>query len=236
MIPKLHHQVVTTELPSDGRRVSFRPMTGREEKLLLMAKESGERGEILTTVRQVVSNCVLDEVDVGRLPLFDLEWLFIRIRIASVGPTARVSYVDRADKKRYDFEVELERVVVVRPEGAVETMSLTDEVSVVLGWPSVESFLRPEVVEAETDVEIAHQLAVESVRDIYDGDTVIRASDQPRDELDEFVGSFDMDSYKRLLDHVAAMPRLEYRIEYVNSLGKEREIVLSNLTDFFRFR
>lgn len=236
MTPKLQHQVMTTVLPSDGRNVRFRPMTGREEKLLLMAKETGERGEILSTVFQVVSNCVLDDVAVGEMPLFDVEWLFIRIRIASVGPTARVSYVDRADKKRYDFEVDLEKVVVVRPDGALENLRLSDEISIVLGWPTVESFLRAEVVEAESDVETAHQLAIESIRDIYDGDTLIRASAEPREELDEFISSFDMDSYKSVLDHAAAMPRLEYRIEYVNSLGKEREIVLSNLTDFFRFR
>jgi len=236
MLPKIKHRVITTKLPSSGREVRFRPMVGREEKILLVAKETEESDEILSAVGQIVGNCVLDEwFDVSSAPIFDVEWLFIQIRMESVSAIAPVTYIDGSDGKRYDFDVDL-REVVVQEVPPLPTIELGEGISVQLRWPAIRDFISADVLEAETDGEVAHHLATKSIESIFDGDQKIRADEEPRDELDQFVGSFDVDSYKRLIDHVAEIPSLRYVIEYVNSKGEEREVVLDSLTDFFRFR
>ncbi len=103
-------------------------------------------------------------------------------------------------------------------------------------WPSAGAFLDPHVVGAQTDAETAHQLAVSCVDQVFEGDTVIGRSDFSRDDADQFLASLPLDAYQKALDHVAAAPILNYRIAYVNSKSEEREVVLNNLTDFFRFR
>lgn len=234
MLPKTKHPVYKTTLPSSGETVSYRAMQGREEKILLMAKETEDTKEILSTVMQVVNNCVMD-LDISDLPIFDIEWLFIQIRIASVGATSPVSYIDRSDNKRYDFVVDLKNVTVKKNE-TVDTIAVDEQVGIGLRWPPAKAFISPRVINLTSDAEIAHEMAVACVGEVYDGDQVVRARDTTDAEIDEFVSSLPLESYQKLLDHVSMTPSLWYEIKYTNSVGEEREIVLSNLTDFFRFR
>lgn len=235
-LPKTSHAIMKTILPSTGREVRFRPMQGREEKLLLIAKESGDQEEILTTVCQVVGNCLLDGGDALDMPIFDVEWLFVQIRIASVAPTAPVAYIDGSDKKRYDFEVDLREVTIKGDPLKLTTIKVSDDVAFEMDWPVAGAFVDPDVSAAETDAETAHRLAASCVAKVFDGDNVVDCADVPFEEVDEFLSSLPLDKYQEALDHVARVPVLYYRIGYTNTKEEEREVVLNNLTDFFRFR
>jgi hypothetical protein len=58
-----------------------RPFLVKEEKLLLMAVQSGNQTEIIETTKQIVNNCLLDDdVNVEKLPFFDIDYLFIALR------------------------------------------------------------------------------------------------------------------------------------------------------------
>lgn len=237
MLPKIQHRTIRTTLPSSGREVKFRPMTGREEKILLVAKESGEDREILSSVMQVVDGCVLEEdFSSERSPIFDVEWLFVQIRMASISPESRVAYLDHSDEKRYEFDVDLSRVEVERPDAPDGVIRVSEDVAVELRWPSAGAFLDADVVAAETDADSARILGAMCVERVYDGDEATEADSEPRTDLLEFVDSLDLESYEHLMAWVAACPSLRYVIQYQNSRGEEREIVLQNLTDFFRFR
>ena len=95
-LPKL--DVVTYEMtqPSTEKKILYRPFKVKEEKILLMAKESGDKIDIVNAVKQVVSNCILSEgFDVNKIPLFDLEYFFIKLRSASVGNICRFNIKDK---------------------------------------------------------------------------------------------------------------------------------------------
>ena len=233
VIKRLNHRIVKTRLPSSDKVVSFRPMQGKEEKLLLIAKESRESDEIMSTVAQVVQNCLVDDVDVSKLPVFDVEWLFVQIRIESVSPIAPVSYLDSEDRRRYDVDVDLRSVTVVKPP-AERDVEIAEGVTLRLRWPTVRDYVDSSTIPSDADA--AHFLATRCVDKIFDGDTVIEADDQPEGEVDELVASLDSLSYKSVMDWVSSTPHLLATIRYVNSKGREREVVLQNLTDFFRFR
>ena len=73
-------------LPSDGSKIQFRPFLVKEEKILLMAVESKDEKEMLSALRQIIVNCVEnDDFDVDAAPLFDLEYIFLKLRAKSVG-------------------------------------------------------------------------------------------------------------------------------------------------------
>src|SRR6185369_15821583 len=94
-LPILKHPVHKATLPSSGKTVQFRPMVGLEEKILLTARESDDTRDALAAVRQVVNNCVLDvNVSVDDMTTFDLEWLFLQIRSASISNISKVWLVD----------------------------------------------------------------------------------------------------------------------------------------------
>ena len=116
-LPKLTHPMFDVVVPSSKKVIKIRPMLVKEEKILLMAKTSDDPSEILSAVKQVVNNCIVDsDIDVEKFPLFDVEYIFIKIRSYSVSNISKVSYRDNEDNKVYDFEVDLEKVNVVFPE------------------------------------------------------------------------------------------------------------------------
>ena len=72
MLPKLDVPIYEIKLISTGKTIRFRPFLVKEQKLFLMASESTDAKETINTIRQVLKNCILDEVDVDSLPTFDL--------------------------------------------------------------------------------------------------------------------------------------------------------------------
>ena len=92
MLPKIDVPVYDLKLISQSKKIRYRPFTVKEEKLFLMANESKEEETIINTVKQVINNCVLDEIDVDSLPVFDLEYLFINLRAKSVGEEVKLNY------------------------------------------------------------------------------------------------------------------------------------------------
>ena len=114
MIPKVKHPITTLTVPSNGKKISVRPMLVKEEKLLLMAKESKQVGEVLAAIKQVVGNCIIDKnFDIDKISIFDLEYLFLQLRAISVSNVVKVSYEDPEDNKTYDFDIDLQKIEVI---------------------------------------------------------------------------------------------------------------------------
>ena len=83
-LPKIDIVTFTTELPSNKQKIIYRPFLVKEEKILLMATKSDSQDDQLNAIKQIINNCVQTEIDVDKMPLFDLEWLFLQLRIHSV--------------------------------------------------------------------------------------------------------------------------------------------------------
>ena len=119
-LPKIEYPTVNLKIPPENKQYAFRPMLVKEEKLLLMAKTSDDESDILAAIKQVVNNCSLDPtLNIDKLPLFALEYLFIQLRGFSIGDKIDVSYRDLEDNKSYDFQINLNNVEIKYPE-AVE--------------------------------------------------------------------------------------------------------------------
>ena len=84
-LPKLTTPTYELEVPSTDEKISYRPFLVKEEKILLMAMESGKNEDIVSAVKQIVSECTFNKLKVGTMPMFDVEYIFLNIRAKSVG-------------------------------------------------------------------------------------------------------------------------------------------------------
>ena len=118
-LPKINYPIFDVYLKSLNRKVKFRPFLVKEEKLLLMAKEAQDLSSLLDTVKQIINNCALEEINVDDIPLFDLELIFINLRLKSVGEVLELTYKceNVVNEERcgnsMTFEVDLNEVKVV---------------------------------------------------------------------------------------------------------------------------
>ena len=231
-LPSIQHPVFSLTLPSTQQKVSFRPFLVKEEKILLIAQSSGDQGDIVRAIKQVINNCITDtNVDVETFTTFDLEYFFIKLRAKSVQNVITLSYKDNDDDKRYDVEVDLDLVEVVRDKEASNHVVISPTSGIMLRYPQLSIMSTVEKINDAVEFNFAiMQACIES---IYDGDKLYKTSDFSRDEVKEYIDSLDVKTYQSIQAFIEAMPRVEYVTGYVNSNGKKVDIVLKTLTDFF---
>lgn len=233
-LPKIEHPIFTLKIPSTNKNVKFRPFLVKEEKLLLMAKASEQESDLLIAIKQVVNNCSLDNIDIDKLSLFDIEYLFIKIRAQSVNNVISVSYRDFEDDAVYDFDIDLNDVEVKFPEQLDKNIKITDKIGIVMKYPDASLYNDKEFLQSGDQA--FYQLILRCIEKFYDEVGVYNSKNCTLKEIEEFIENLDVNTFDKVRDFMANQPKLFYEIKYKNSLGNERSITLSTLTDFFTLR
>lgn len=232
-LPEIKRPLFTMIMPSTKKEVTFRPFLVGEEKILLMAQESGDERDIIRAIKQILTNVIVsDGFNPRALTTFDLEYMFLKLRAKSVSNIMEMSYIDNEDDKKYDFRVNLDEIEVTYPEGNWSNkIKASDEVGLTLRYPTVE--LLASLDTAATETEMVDQMVRGCIASIYDADTVYLADEQDPKELETFIDALDPKTYKEIRLFFDGMPQVIHTIEYKNSLGNDRKIELRTLKDFF---
>lgn len=231
-LPLIQHPVFSLTLPSTQQKINFRPFLVKEEKILLIAQASGDQGDIVRAIKQVITNCIMDQsINVDTFTTFDLEYFFIKLRAKSVQNIITLSYKDNDDEKIYDIEVDLDEVEVVTDKVASNKIETSPTSGIMLRYPQIS--IMSSVESINDPVEFNFAIMQACIESIYDGDNLYKTSNFTRDEVREYLDSLDVKTYQSIQQFIEAMPRVEHTIGYTNSNGKEVKIVLKTLTDFF---
>jgi hypothetical protein len=234
-LPKIDQPLFEVKIPSSGKKVLFRPFLVKEEKLLLIAQQSGEDTDVIRAIKQILKLCINDEgFDVDKLTTFDLEYLFLKLRAKSVNNIVKLSYRDNEDNKVYDFELDLDKIEVEMPEGVDSTIKLTDQLSMVMKYPSAS--ITDKIKQFDTEVELMTFFIVNCIDTIMTEEEIYPASEYTDKELEEFLDQLPVNSFEKIRAFFEKMPKLYHKIEYKNELGNDRSIELNNLKDFFMWR
>jgi len=235
-LPKIDYPTILIELPSDKKTYMFRPMLVKDEKLLLMAKVSEDDTDILTAIKQVVNNCSLDPtLNIDKIPLFALEYLFIRLRGFSIGDMIKVAYRDLEDDKTYEFDIDLKDITIKYPEKTDTKIEVTKTSGLVMKYPSASIYSDKEFLKA-TGEETFYRLVVRCIDQIYDEDNVYEGKDFLEDDILEFIELMDITSFEKVRSFMTNLPSLYYKIEYKNAMDHDKAIELTTLSDFFTLR
>jgi len=233
-LPKIEHPIFKIKIPSSKREVRFRPFLVKEEKILLIAKTSEQENDILLAIKQVVNNCALDDLNIDKLALFDVEYLFLRIRAQSVNNIVSVTYRDNEDSTDYDFDIDLNNVNVVFPLNLEKTIKLTETSGIVMKYPEASLYEDKDFM--NSGEEAFYQLVLRCIEKFYDADNVYDTKNYTMAEVSDYVDNLDVRTFDKVRDFILNQPKLNYVIEYKNKLGNKRQIELTSLTDFFTLR
>lgn len=240
MIPKLDVPYYEIELPSNKKRIKYRPFLVKEEKILLMALESKDPQEYLRATKQILSNCVLDEdVLVENLPSFDIEYLFLNIRAKSVNEVSELSYTcnnivgEGEDAKECGGElkltINLTELTVDIPDNHSSKVELTDKVGIQMKYPTLEFALI-----GATDIENAMNVILNCIDYIWDENEVYYAKDMKREELVEFIDGLTGIQFKKLESFFDSIPKIKQEFQIpCKKCGFVHTIKMDGLNDFF---
>lgn len=231
-LPVISHPTFTLTLPSTQQKIAYRPFLVKEEKILLIAQSAGEQSETLRAIKQVLTNCILDaNVKVDSFTTFDLEYFFLKLRSKSVNNIVSLTYRDNEDGENYTFDVDLEEIEVTKPADTSNNIKVDDKVGIILKYPQVN--LADQIGKVETAADFTFALLKLCIDQIYTEDEVFKVADFSAKEVDDFLMSLDVNTYKKIQEFFDNLPKLEYTITYTNKMGNERKIYLRNLEDFF---
>ena len=231
-LPVINTPTYELVVPSTKEKLTYRPFLVKEEKILLLAMEEEQDTQLNKALKQVVHNCTFQKVDVAKLPLFDLEYIFLRIRAKSVGEIAKLQVLCEDDGETYvPIEVDLETIEVEFQEDHSTKIELTDEIGIEMGYPTFE-FLNFKA--DETEVNQLFDIIGSSIERVYEGETVYEKADFSKKDLKVFLESLTSEQFLKVQKFFETMPRLRHKIEVVNPKTKKKnEITLEGLQAFF---
>jgi hypothetical protein len=229
-LPKIDQPLFDLIIPSIGKKVAFRPFLVKEEKILLIAQSGGD-GEMVRAIKQIINNCVIEDINVDDLATFDLEYMFLKLRAKSVNNLIKLSYRDNEDEELYDFEVDLDKIEVEMPKDINSKIKINETVGMTMKYPS--AGISDKISEFENEVELLTFFITNCIDTIYDEETVYVASDYSAKELNEFLDSLDVSTFDKIREFFEKIPKMRHVINYTNKLGNERTIELSSIRDFF---
>ena len=234
-LPKLTTPTYELEVPSTDEKIKYRPFLVKEEKILLIAMESGEQESIVTAIKDIVTECTYGKVDLGSIPMFDVEYIFLQIRSKSVGEVSKLKVLCQDDGETYaNVEVDLTEIEVQVNDDHTNKIELTDEMGVIMRYPTIDSFSTAGISDITADNML--DVIVTCIDKIYDkkGEDVYDSKDSSQKELMDFVEGMNTQQFQDVQAFFDSMPKLRHEITVVNPKTKvENVVALSGLNDFF---
>jgi hypothetical protein len=234
-LPKLAAPRFALEIPSTGKRISFRPFLVKEEKALLMAAQSEDTVDMIDAVKDVISACVVDDTfDVEKIPYFDLEYIFLNIRAKSISEivkleyrhTGGVNYQGIACDAVTPVEINLEQVKVHKDPDHTNKVKLDDRLGIELRYPTIND------VRMVSDGADEIEMLAKCIVSVYDEDSVYEP-DNMQDSID-FIESLNNEQFMRIMQFISTMPKLRHTFSYrCRGCGQEDKVTLEGMSDFF---
>ncbi len=229
-LPALASPEFMTEIPSTKQQIKFRPFLVREEKILYMALEGQDTKEIENAIVTILSNCILDTVDIDKLTLFDIEYLFLQLRGKSVGEKVELmlSHSDENNecKHKTKLEVDLDSIKI-QGEVSDGKLMLDDKIGVKVRYPYINDASL--VGKNESDVFSTMSIFVEYV---FDKDNVY--NDFSKEEMNEWLESLSQTQFRKLIEFFENVPKLAHDVEWTCPECKQKDsIKLEGLQSFF---
>ena len=213
-LPKLNTPTYELEVPSTDEKIKYRPFLVKEEKILMIAMESKDNGQIVNAVKDIVSACTFNKLDIASIPMFDVEYIFLNIRAKSVGEVSKLKLLCPDDKKTYaDVEVDLSKVEVQVDGEHTNKIELTDSMGMIMTYPTIDSFQEGgiQTISASNMLEVVGSCILQIYED--NGEKVFQAKDQTKKELTEFIESMNTSQFKQVQKFFDTMPKLKHTIK-----------------------
>ena len=228
-LPKLETPTYELILPSTGDKLKFRPFLVKEHKILLTMSEA-DNNEVARIIRELVDVCTFKALKIKDLPHFDIEYIFMHLRAKSISETVEV-VVNCECGEKIDTSFNIDELKVEKPEGHSNKIMINNEIGIELKYPNIDDVVD---IYATKDNQKVIDLIIRSIKAIYNQEEYWEASDQSKEELDEFVYSLTKEQFDQLETFFVTAPKVVQVIESdCPACGKHNTSRLEGLQNFF---
>lgn len=230
-LPKIDLPIMELTLPSTGEKIKYRPFTVKEEKILLMAQESDDSVQEILAAKQIVNNCLIDH-DVTVMPMFDLEYVLLMLRSASVDNKIVFQIKDPDTEETVPLEIDINKMEVHRTDGHTNEIQINEDYILFLKYPTIEEFVKLSAMEAN-DPMADYMMLCSCLDKLASVDEVYEFADYSEEDIDTFMESLSSDVIKSIQTFFETMPRLKTEVRYTNNDGVEKTFNIEGMRTFF---
>jgi hypothetical protein len=235
-LPKPSLPTYELELPSSGKKIKYRPFVVREEKILLLAMESEDEEQIKIAIKDILTSCIISRIKVEDLASFDLEYLFLRIRAASVGEEIKLKVTCLDDNEtQVEAVINVMDIEVYKPENHSNKIMLSNDLGIVMKYPKMDQFVNFTLLEKDLNSsEEVIELVANSIDQIFNDEDVWDGDSTPVKERIDFVESLTQPQFEKIREFFETMPVLKHVFTVVNpNTGVTSNYTLEGLQSFF---
>jgi DNA-directed RNA polymerase subunit M/transcription elongation factor TFIIS len=242
MLPKIDVPIYELNLISTGKKIRFRPFLVKEQKLLFMANQSDDPKDALNVVKQICKNCIVDDIDVEALPVFDLEFIFLNLRARSVSEVINLQYKcnnkvkNEADEETVcgnleKFDVNLLEILPTKDPKHDKKIMLSDKLGLMMKYPTFEMIAN---LKGQNENETLMELLTICIDNIFDQDNIYYTKDVTKEELEEFIDNLQQKDLEKIQEFFETAPKIKKDISFnCRKCGYKENIVVEGLQNFF---
>ena len=235
-LPTIVTPTFELNLPSNGKKIKYRPFLVKEEKILILAIESNSMKDISRAIKDVLKNCILTKnVKVDELPTFDIEYLFLNIRSRSIGESIELVVTCPDDgETKVNKQIYIDEIEVKKDENHSPDIKLDSTYTMRLKYPSLDQFIDDNFNFDDVTKDNSFDIIASCIDIVFSDEEAWEAKDCTKKELIDFVERLDSNQFKQIETFFDTMPKLSHQIEVENPKTKVKStVMLEGLASFF---
>jgi hypothetical protein len=174
----------------------------------------------------------LIDVDVGDLPMFDLEYVMLVLRARSVDNKIEFTVRDPETEEKVDLELDIDAVKLVRDDSHTNKIKVNDDYYLFLKYPTIDEFVVISKLSAN-DPLANYFVMISCLDNLASEDEVHYFKDYSPEEIDAFMDDMSGDIVQGITRFFETMPKLRHEIKYTNNKNTEQTFVLEGMRSFF---
>ena len=238
-LPKLSTPTYELEIPSNKKKIKYRPFLVKEEKILLLAMETEDEKQMANAVKTILSNCIqTPKFKIDDLALFDIEYIFLNIRGKSVGESIDLVITCPDDgETTVPVKVYIDEINVVKEENHSRDIKLDDSLVLRMKYPSLSEFVSSNFDFSGADdsaIEQSFEMISSCIDMVYNNEESWAASDCTKKELKTWIETLNTKQFQDIEEFFNTMPKLSHTFKVTNpKTDVESEVTLEGLNNFF---
>jgi hypothetical protein len=231
-LPKLKTPEYRLLLPSTQEEIKYRPFLVKEQKILMIAQESGDENQLADAMGKLVSNCTFGALNANESPMFDIEYVFLQLRSKSAGAKVKINVTCPDDEEtQVEVEIDLEEVSVQHSVEHSQEITITEDIKMNLRYPMLKDV--KSINTSLTEFEVGILMVYECIESVIYGEEIIHRVDMTMDEISEFIDSFNTEQIENVMKFFQTMPKLRHIVDVTNPKTKKKgEVLLEGLESF----
>jgi len=235
-LPVINAPKYPIHLVGIDRELHYRPFQIGEEKILLMAMESGEQDDMVNAVKQILTQCIEEtDIDIDNMPVFDIEYMFLHLRKRSIGENVELHFsLEKCKEKKctnpITLDINLDEIQLTKDPRHSKTIQLTDEIGIVMGYPT----LKMVGFDASNNVMGGFALVRKCIEKVFTSDDSFNTKDCSEEEVDAFINSLTKKQFEKIEEFFETMPKISktFLVE-CPKCGSKEDITLDGIHNFF---